>query len=93
VKQYRTSVRRIRTSPRQSGGLEAVDQLDGGMVAQQEARCEFPNRRPYAAGQSLQREQSLVLLRLDRVLSSLLFTEMKKQPQVAPELGQRLELT
>ena len=43
-------------------------------------------------GQSLQGKQSLVLLRLDRVLSSLLLAEMQKQPQMVPKLGERLEL-
>jgi hypothetical protein len=88
MKQDLPAVCRIRLALDKARQFQPIDQLDRGVVAQREAIREFANRRMRVAGKSFERQQSLMLLRLDPMLSCLPFAELKKTPELVSKLGQ-----
>ena len=59
-------------------------------MAQREAIRQFADRRLGTGGQSLERQQSLMLVRLDLVFSGPRLAELKKMPKLVAKLSQLL---
>ncbi len=67
---------RIRQTFDEPGSFQAVGQLHYGVVAQNEPIRELSDGRSPSGWKPLQRQQRLMLLRLEVVLSSLHLTEV-----------------
>lgn len=84
------AIGRVRLALDESGRFQAIDQLDRSVMAQREAVRQLANRRVSARGQSLKRQQSLVLVRLDPMLAGPCLAELKKMPELVAKFGQLL---
>jgi len=71
-----------------AGVLESVDQFDGAVVLDEEARGDFANGRFYVFGEAVDSEEELVLLWLDSVFFRGGLTEVEETPDLAAELGE-----
>jgi hypothetical protein len=72
----------------QSGGVCPVDQPHCAVVAQEEIRGDFPDRRTSRIGVALDGEEQLVLRRGEPCRSSLLGTPPLETPQPRAESKQ-----
>jgi hypothetical protein len=88
VQQNLAAIIRIGLTLDETGRFQPIGQLDGSVVAQREAICQLANGRPAVRRQPFEREQTLVLLRLDPVLSCLHFAELKEMAKLAAKLRQ-----
>jgi hypothetical protein len=74
-------------------GFQPVQKLNRTVMPKQQAAREFADSRPGAGGQTFNRQQGLVLLRLQPVLTRAIFAELEKTAQGIPEFGQFPVLT
>ncbi|WRL65860.1 hypothetical protein U6N30_10015 [Blastococcus brunescens] len=72
--------------------LRPVHELDDAVVAQLQPVRDLADRGPVPAGEALERQQELVLLRREPVPAHDLLAEAQVAPDAEPEAGQRLEL-
>ena len=86
------AVGRIGLALHESGGFQAVHQLNRGVVPQGQAVSQLADRRMRAGGKALERQQGLVLLGLDSMGPGLHFTEVEELPELRPEFGELLIL-
>ena len=63
------------------------------MMPELQTSGEFADGGPVSGRQPFDRQQKLVLLRLNSVLSGLFFAEMQKLANLKPEFGYRLVVT
>jgi hypothetical protein len=70
-----------------AGLLQPVYQLYGAVVVNEQSRGNLSNRRFDVFRQAMHRKQQLMLLRLNAVFFRGHFAEMKKPPDLPPELG------
>ena len=71
-----------------AGQFKPVHQFDSAVVLDEKPGRNLSNRRLYALGKSLDCQQQLMLLSLDPMLFRRGLAEMKKLPDLPPELGQ-----
>ena len=90
MKEDLTAIGRIRLALDETGRFQSIDQLDSRMVAQRETIRQLANRRVGAGGQSFERQQSLMLMRLDPMFSCPCLAELKETPELVFKLSQLL---
>ena len=74
----------------QAALFQAVEQAHGAMVADQEVRCQTANRWSVSVSEGLDRQQHLVLVRLQSLRAGSLFTEAQEFPDLVAELAEGL---
>ena len=87
MKQDLAPIRGIRLALDEAGRFQSINQLDGGVMTQREAIRQFANGRLGTGGQSFERQQGLMLMGLDPMLSRPRFAELKKVPKLVTKLG------
>ncbi len=71
-----------------AGVLQAVDQFDGAVMLNVEARGDLANSGLDVLRKPMYRQQELMLLRLDAVFLGGGFAEVEKSPDLPAELGE-----
>jgi hypothetical protein len=90
MQQDLAAVRGVRLALDETGRFQPIYQFDRGVMSQGETIRQLANGRLGTIGQAFQRQQRLVLLRLDAMLSGLYLAELKEMPELVPELSQLL---
>lgn len=70
------SVFRILQTFDEPGGFQSIGQFHHRVVPQNESTCEFADGRSFSGRKPFERQQSLMLLGLEIILSGLQFTEV-----------------
>ena len=90
MNQNLASVFRIGQTFDKPGSFQSIGQLHHRVMPQNEPICEFAYGRSFSPRKSLDRQQSLMLLGLNVILSSLRFTEVQKLPELESKFCQIL---
>jgi len=83
-----TLVFESRNSRDRACGFKTIHQFNGAVVLDKQPGGDLPDGGLYAVGKALNREQQLMLLRLNTMLLCGCFAEVQELPDLPPELGQ-----
>jgi len=75
------------------GSFQSIGQLHYSVMPQNEPICEFAYGRSFPVWKPLEHQQSLMLLGLKVILSSLQFTEVQELPELESKFSQILIVT
>ena len=92
VDQDAAAVGVVPPAPEQPQAFEAVDQFDGAVVLQEEPLGQGADRGRDRRRETFQRQEELVLLRLQASRARGLLAEMEEAPEAIAHLGQRAVL-
>ena len=90
MNQNLAAIGRVGLALHEARGFEPVYQLDGGVMAQREPVGQLGDGRVRAGREPFERQQRLMLLRLDSMSPCLHFAEVEKLAKLAPEIGELL---
>ena len=88
MKQDLAAVIGVRLALNETGRFQPVDQLDGSVVAERKAIRKRADRRLGASGQTLECQQSLMLLRLYPKFPGAHLAEPEKMTELMSKLSQ-----
>lgn len=86
--QYLAAVLASGFSNNSSGPLQPVDQIYGAVMLDLQAIREFADSGDFFSGQTLDRQEQLMLLWLDAMGARGVLTKTQEAPHLVPELGQ-----
>jgi hypothetical protein len=87
MKKDLTAICWIRLAFHESGRFQPINQLYGSVMAQCETIRQLADRRMSTGRQAFERQQSLMLVRLNPMFSRPCLTELKKMPKLVAKLS------